>query len=221
MLLHGPTYAEAEQQFLSFSSVLVSKLTFPLPDTSVTTLDKEIFPGLKARIYTPSNYIPKSKPACVFFHGGGWTMGDLEGEDAFCRRASKDAGIVIVSVDYCLAPANLFPKPLDDCERAYYWCLENSEFLKTKKGKVVAFGTSAGGNLALSTALRVVDDGRRETLGGVIAVVPVTVAIEAVPERFREQYKSYDEHAEHTINTKMVMKMFFGELRANYLRFEI
>jgi versiconal hemiacetal acetate esterase len=139
-------------------------------------------------------------------------MGDLDGEDAQVRTISKATGLVIVSVDYRLAPAHPYPAGLDDCITAYYWALENWEILGTKKDEAVTFGTSAGGNLALSTALKVIDEGRGESLKGVVAVVPVTVAPDAVKKEWRDRYTSYEEHAEHTINTAAGMKAFFGEL---------
>src|SRR4051812_10366897 len=82
-LLHGPIDT-VDDQFAAIGGILISKLQFPAPDTSVSTVDKLISPNLKVRIYTPSNYAEK-KPVCVFYHGGGWAMGDLEGEDAQLR----------------------------------------------------------------------------------------------------------------------------------------
>jgi len=142
-------------------------------------------------------------------------MGDLEGEDAQCRTISKAAGVVIVSVDYRLAPAHPYPAPLDDCVTAYYWALKNSDSLNTTPNQAFTFGTSAGGNLALSTALKVIDVGHGETLKGVVAVVPVTIAPEAVPDSLKAKYTSYEEHAEHTINTGLGMKTFFDAYNAD------
>lgn len=138
-------------------------------------------------------------------------MGDLDGEDAQVRTICKAAGVVIVSVDYRLAPAHPYPAPLDDCVGAYHWALKNTASLNTTPNQAFTFGTSAGGNLALSTALKVIDAGNGDTLKGVVAVVPVTVAPEAVPEALRERYTSYEEHAENTINTGLGMKTFFGK----------
>lgn len=138
-------------------------------------------------------------------------MGDLEGEDPQLRTISKAAGVVIVSVEYRLAPAHPYPAPFDDCVTAYYWALKNTAYLKTTPSQAFTFGTSAGGNLALSVALKVLDDGNGNTLKGVIAVVPVTVDPEVVPEHLKSKYTSYVEHAEHTVNTTKAMKMFFGE----------
>jgi len=175
----------------------------------VKTEDKEITGGLKVRIYTPLGY-QGNQPVCVFYHGGGWAMGDLEGEDPQLRTISKDAGVVIVSVEYRLAPKHPYPTGLDDCVAAYHWAVENSEYLKTTPNAAITFGTSAGGNLALATALKLIDAGKSDTLKGVVAVVPVTVWKDAVPADMKSKYTSYDEHAEHTINTKSGMEAFFG-----------
>ena len=191
---------------------LISKLDFPAPDQSVATKDLEIRPGLNARIYTPEGY-GGNKPVCVFYHGGGWAMGDLDGEDVQVRTISRDAGIVIVSVDYRLAPQHPYPAPLDDCVFAYEWAVENTQLLNTTPGVAFTFGTSAGGGLALSVALKIIDEGKANTLVGVAASVPVTVDPVSVPEELKGSYKSYEEHAEHTVNTKSAMASFFGELR--------
>jgi versiconal hemiacetal acetate esterase len=209
LLLHGPI-DQVNKQFEYIGSVLVSHLTFPPVDTSVKTEDKEISPGLKVRIYTPPNH-SGNRPVCIFYHGGGWAMGDLDGEDAQVRTISKATGVVIVSVDYRLAPAHPYPAPLDDCVTAYYWALKSYSSLGTMPNEAFTFGTSAGGNLALSTALRVIDAGNGDTLKGVVAVVPVTIAPEAVSETLKQKYTSYEEHSEHTINTGLGMKTFFGQ----------
>ena len=142
-------------------------------------------------------------------------MGDLDGEDSQVRTISKATGVVIVSVDYRLAPAHPYPAPLDDCVTAYDWALKNYSSLGTMQNAAFTFGTSAGGNLALSAALKVIDGGNGHTLKGVVAVVPVTIAPEAVPAALKPKYTSYDEHSEHTINTGLGMKAFFGQSLAH------
>lgn len=144
-------------------------------------------------------------------------MGDLEGEDAYCRKICKDVGIVVVSVDYRLAPKHPFPIPLDDCVASCHWALENSDSLRTKSGKVVLAGTSAGANLALAVALKLNEVGKGEVVQGVIAVVPPTIAPEVIPESLKKKYTSYDEHAQHTVNTAPAMKMFFGKIPGTVL----
>ncbi len=209
LLIHGPTIPEILTQYEEIGACLAATLTFPAPDLTITTTDLEIRPGLKVRIYTPREYTG-SKPVCIFYHGGGWAMGDLDGEDIQVRTICRDAGVVIVSVDYRLAPQHPYPAPFEDCVFAYHWSLQNKKILNTAPGQAFTFGSSAGGNLALSVALKIIDEGKGETLMGVVAVVPVTIAPEAVPERLMSRYTSYEEHAEHTVNTKKAMKTFFG-----------
>jgi len=165
---------------------------------------------LKVRIYTPPNYNVR-KPVCLFYHGGGWALDDHTSEDAQLKTISKATGVVVVSVDYRLAPANPYPAALDDSCFAYHWAIKNSTFLNTTPNEAFTFGTSAGGNLALSTALRLIDGLQAETLKGVVAVVPVTIAPEVVPDALKNNYTSYDEHNLHTVNTASGMKAFYGE----------
>lgn len=191
----------------------MAKLSFPAGDATVRTEDMEVARGgsrVTVRVYTPAGYAG-GRPACVFFHGGGWAMGGLDDEDVQLRRIATDAGVVIVSVDYRLAPAHPYPAPLDDCVAAYHWALENAALLNTAEGEAFVFGTSAGANLALGTALRLIDAGEAGTLKGVVAVVPVTVAPEVVPEWLRSKYTSYTENTTNTINTYEGMRTFIGK----------
>jgi versiconal hemiacetal acetate esterase len=188
---------------------LVSKYTFPGPDTSVSTEDKTIGDDLKIRVYTPPGYVKGSRPVGLYIHGGGWAMGDLDMDDAGCRVQSKGAGAIIVSVDYRLAPQHPYPAGPDDCLTAYKWTLENAELLGGLPGKVWIGGASAGGNLVFTTALRLIDDGLGSSLAGLVPQVPVTVHPDVVPAELKSKYKSLDEHAEHTVNSKSAMGAFW------------
>lgn len=215
LLLHGSSISEILTGYEKTGAVLASTLTFPTADQSVTTKDLTIRPGLKVRIYTPEGY-KGNKPVCVFYHGGGWAMGDLDGEDIQVRKICRDAGVVIVSVDYRLAPQHPYPAPLEDCTFAYHWAIENAKMLNTIPGVAMTFGTSAGGGLALSVGLKIIDEGKGSTLKGIAAAVPVTIAPDCVPPELKGKYTSYEEHAEHTINTKSAMRTFFGELNTRF-----
>lgn len=127
------------------------------------------------------------------------------------REISRDAGVVIVSVDYRLAPKNPYPAGLDDCVTAYRWALKNSASLNTSANQGIVFGTSAGGNLALAAAFKLIDAGERNTLKGVVTIAPVTIARDSVPEELKSKYTSYDEHTENTIDTKEGMQAFVGK----------
>lgn len=184
---------------------LVSKFTFPAPDDSITSEDRTIDDGLTVRIYTPKNYAG-NKPLCYYTHGGGFAMGDLNMEDPACRNLSS-AGLVVVSIDYRLSPKYKFPTAHDDCFTGLQWAIKNAASLGTSD-KFIITGASAGGNLALSTALKTIDSGLGGNLIGVIAQVPVTVHPDAVPEDLKSKYTAYDKHAEHTVNTASAMDSF-------------
>ncbi|KAG9247155.1 arylacetamide deacetylase [Calycina marina] len=205
-LIKGPI-EKCNEQFASFGAALMKHLTFPAGDSSVKTEDKEIATGLKIRIYTPPNYAG-NKPAVLFYHGGGWAMGDLDGEDYETREVCRDTGLVIISVAYRLAPENPFPAGLNDCVTAYRWAIENSRLLNTVPNEGITFGTSAGGNLALSVALKLIDTGGAESLKGVATIAPVTVSRHDIPENLKARYTSYNENTKKSIDTEEGMKAF-------------
>ncbi len=112
---------------------------------------------IPVRVYTPEGKAPF--PVLVYFHGGGWVVGDLETQDADCRAIANAAGCVVVSVDYRLAPENKFPAAAEDAYRATCWAADNSVGLGGDEAPVGVGGTSAGGNLAAVVALMARDRG--------------------------------------------------------------
>ncbi|KAK4941419.1 hypothetical protein LTR10_018688 [Elasticomyces elasticus] len=207
-LLHGPL-DNVFKGWEELLSKLVSKYDFPGPDTSVEVRDLQINDnGLTCRIYKPPN-ATGTESLGVYIHGGGWAMGDLNGEDAQCRLISKKCNMVLLSVDYRLAPKHKYPAALDDCTEAAKWALRSRRTLEANDAPITLIGASAGGGLAFSTALRLIDDGLAAQITGVAAMVPVTVHPNAVPSDQKAKYTSYEEHAEHTVNTKSAMEAFF------------
>lgn len=139
----------------------------------VTSVDRDI-PGptgaLPVRIYTPDGAGPF--PVVVYFHGGGWVVADKEVYDGGPRGLSKQAKAVVVSVDYRRAPEAKFPAAWDDALAAYKWVAANAASIKGDPKRLALAGESAGGNLALSTAVAVRDAGVQMPTH-VLAVYPV------------------------------------------------
>ncbi|MDO9353580.1 MAG: alpha/beta hydrolase, partial [Solirubrobacteraceae bacterium] len=126
---------------------------------------------LPARIYTPEGAGPF--PVVVYFHGGGWVIADKQVYDGGARGLAKQANAVVVSVDYRQAPENKFPAAWDDALASYKWTLANAASLKGDPKRVALAGESAGGNLALATAIAARDAGLQQP-AHVLAVYPVT-----------------------------------------------
>ena len=101
---------------------------------------------INIRIYTPSGEGPF--PLFVYYHGGGWVIGNIDTSDAGCRLLAEQTKRVVVSVDYRLAPEYKFPVPVEDSYAALLWAHENANSINAIADDIVVGGDSAGGNLA-------------------------------------------------------------------------
>jgi acetyl esterase len=128
----------------------------------------EVIPGpggpLPIRRYLPVGDVIG---ICVFFHAGGWVIGDVEMSDGLCRRLAAGAGCEVVSVEYRLAPEHPYPAPLDDAFAALQWASQQ------RRGPIVVAGESAGGNLAAACAILARAQGG-PALAGQFLAYPVT-----------------------------------------------
>jgi acetyl esterase len=115
------------------------------PAEEVETVTDVSADGIPVRFYTPAG--EKPLPVLVFFHGGGWVIGNLDSHDAVCRQLANRAGCVVVSVDYRLAPENPFPAAVDDAYAATAWIARNASAYGGDGSRLAVGGDSAGGNL--------------------------------------------------------------------------
>jgi acetyl esterase/lipase len=106
---------------------------------------------LPVRVYTPEGRAPF--PVLVYFHGGGWVIGDLETHDNVCRTLARDVPCVVVAVDYRLAPEHRFPSAAEDCWAAAKCVAANAAAFGGDPARVAVGGDSAGGNLAAVVSL--------------------------------------------------------------------
>lgn len=156
------------------------------------------------RIYTPHGNKPL--PVLVFFHGGGWVLGDLDAVDSNCRSLAKDAGCVVVSVDYRLAPEHKFPAAVEDAYAATVWVANNAAAIAIDVTRIAVAGDSAGGNLAAAVTLMARDRGEPKLMYQVL-IYPVT--------QYAFDTDSYREYAEGCGLTKEEMIWFWHHYLAS------
>jgi len=115
---------------------------------------------LAGRIYTPGEP-SRPGPLLVYFHGGGWVVGDLDTHDSACRFLATEAELPVLSVEYRLAPEHPFPAPVEDAHAAFRWVVENAASLGADPARIGVGGDSAGGNMAAVICCLARDEGER------------------------------------------------------------
>jgi acetyl esterase len=144
-------------------------------------------------------------PVLVFFHGGGWVVGDIESHDTGCRHLANRAECAVVSVDYRLAPEHKFPAAVEDCLAATAWVAGNAASLGVDAGRLAVGGDSAGGNLAAVVSLLARDHGTPR-IGHQLLIYPATDAA--------MRHDSMARFAEGYVLTRSTMRWFYEQ----YLR---
>ncbi|HXA41269.1 MAG TPA: alpha/beta hydrolase [Phenylobacterium sp.] len=127
----------------------------------VETRDLTVAQTIPARLYRPAG-LGDPSGLLVYFHGGGFVIGDLETHDGHCRRLAKGGACRVLAVDYRLAPEHPFPAGHDDALAATKWAFDNASDLGVDPRRIAVGGDSAGGNLAASVALDLKDDPERQ-----------------------------------------------------------
>lgn len=166
--------------------------------------------AIPIRVYVPAATDPAT---LVFYHGGGWTLGTLDSAEDICRELAARTGCVVCSVDYRLAPEHPFPAAVDDAYAALVWASEHAGAFGADPARLGVAGTSAGGNLAAATALRVANadtlpggDGDPPSLAVQCLLYPVTDC--------SFDTASYREHGDGPLLTEADMRWFWEQ----YLR---
>jgi len=111
------------------------------------------------RLYRPLPASAGPLPVLVYYHGGGWVIGDLDTHDSLCRDLASASGCTVVSVDYRMGPEHRFPAAVDDCLAATRWVASNAASLNVDAARLAIGGDSAGGNLAAVVAIAARNEG--------------------------------------------------------------
>ncbi len=135
-----------------------------------------------ARIYTPKRLRQRDglAPCLVFFHGGGWVIGDLDSHDVVCRKLADEGELIVISVDYRLAPEHKFPAAVEDAITATNWVADHAKLFGIDAARLMVGGDSAGGNLAAVVAIAS-RDGNGPAIAGQVLIYPATEAARIHP----------------------------------------
>jgi|TARA_B110000263_G_C15290816_1_gene503223 acetyl esterase len=144
------TPSEARENYASRARLPGPDLPF-VKDMSIALDDVSV----PCRLYKPE--LNKTLPIIVWFHGGGWVIGSVDGSDGTARHLALGSGFAVLSVDYRLAPETKYPGPLNDCYGVTKWVYENADQLDIDQKRISVGGDSAGGNLAAAVCLKTHD----------------------------------------------------------------
>lgn len=171
-------------------------------DLSAKKIIDRTIPGpggeIPVRIYDPGLEGPL--PVIVYFHGGGWVLGDLHTHNALCNALCAITRSLVIAVDYRLAPEHVYPAACDDCYAATRWAHENAADLGGDPERLVVAGDSAGGNLAAVVSLMARERGG-PALKLQVLVYPITDC--------DLETESYRENAEGYLLTRDLMRWFW------------
>jgi len=140
-----------------------------------------------ARLYE-ANGAPPVGPLLLYYHGGGWVIGDLETHDGLCRFLAALGGCRVLAVDYRLAPEHPFPAPLEDAIAAFSWAVEHAGELGADSSRIAVGGDSAGANLSAAVCLATRDPGPRPAMQLLLYPPTDTIGDQPSREKFAEGF---------------------------------
>ncbi len=155
-----------------FVRSLESRASIPGLPNAVETRDVEIAPHLAARLYRPPS--TALLPVLVYLHGGGWVGGSVATHDPFCRLLSQAAEIIVVSIEYRLAPEYPYPAALEDTLTAIHWAVKSAAEWGGDSARLALGGDSAGANLAAVAANQLCATTKVHLLCALLLLYPVT-----------------------------------------------
>lgn len=180
-----------------------------LPMGSLATITDLAIPGpagdIPARLFD-TRVDREPGPAMLFYHGGGFVIGDLDTHASFCAEIARVLDVPVIAVDYRLAPENPWPAAPDDCEAAARWVAASPAALGRRVTSLIVCGDSAGGNLAIVTAMALRDAPAAVPVVAQFAIYPATDA--------SKEYPSYSAFAEGYLLTRASMDWFNASYQA-------
>lgn len=181
-----PAQARVNPSAADAAKAVMAKRGMPTtPDPSVTTRDMPYGSAREqfVRIYSPASARPgQLMPIIVYYHGGGWVIATVDTYDAAPRLMAQQLGAVVVSVEYRHAPEAKFPSQHDDAGSAYRWVLAQAASFGGDVSRIAFAGESAGGNLAVATAIYARDNGLPAPLH-ILSVYPIANSSMTLPSR--------------------------------------
>lgn len=112
-------------------------------------------------------------PIIIFIHGGGWCIGDLDSHDQQCRRIALETEYPVISIEYQLSPEVKYPVALDEVTEVAEYIIKNQDYITADSNQIIMMGDSAGGNLAITSALKLIELGYKDKLKSIVPIYPV------------------------------------------------
>lgn len=162
---------------------------------------KTFYPRENIGLFSPKHETDRKRPILLYLHGGGWCFGSINSCARFCAAVALEADCLVAALDYRLAPAHPYPAALEDCQRAVRYLQEHAADWGGDTTMIAVGGDSAGGNLALATAM---------SAPGISKVIPIY----PVTKLFTERTPSWEKYAKGYGNDAELLEAF-NEAYAN------